>query len=80
MAKTWCMYSPKMNILYINSYAILPNTNGMSNKEAFKATKQAFDLSYEERIERYATDEQKAQIREALAEHPDCEISEYMNA
>lgn len=72
-------FDKKSNTLYINSDIILPNTKGMSFREHCKAFDEAFKLSYEERIEKFATKEQKEKIRKALEEHKGCNISEYSN-
>ena len=80
MAGNLYWYSWKTNTLFINSNAILPDTTGMTMKERVRANKAAFALSYEERIERYATEQQKLEIRKALEEHPNCNISEFINA
>ena len=41
---------------------------------------KVFKMSYAERIEKFATSEQKKMIADAIAEHPDCKITEYSNA
>ena len=78
--RKWWWYDPNRNVLYINSEAILPDTTGMSWKEHSKAIKGAFKMSYQERIEAFANEEQKKAILEAIATYPEATLSEYCNA
>ena len=72
MQLTW--YDKKRNTLYINTDAIMCDTTGMSFRERAKAMDEHFKLSYEERIEqsKYRDD-----IKQEIAMHPDCKLSEF---
>ena len=64
-------YEPKDKAVYILTDAITPKA--VSRQEFSKA----FDKSYEERIELYATESNKATIRAFLAKHAGAKISEF---
>lgn len=78
MKLTW--FDSKSETLYINSKAILPDTKGLPFKEHCRRVNDAFKMTYPDRIEAYATEDQKKEILAAMEEHPGCKISEYMNA
>ena len=67
-------FDQKTNTLYIYTPAIMPKSKG------WKEMKAAFAMSYEERIEKFASDKDKAEIKAALEEHKGCMISEFINA
>lgn len=73
-------FSEKHNTLYINTKQLLPNTSGLSWKEHCKANDEAFKMSLDERIEKYACEEAKQEIQSELEKHKGCKISEYANA
>lgn len=59
----------KRQILYIRTEAIMP-PRGCDYKEAFKE-------SFEDRIEKYASAENKKIINEVISNHPGWKISEF---
>ena len=75
----YTFFDTKNNILYINSNQLLPCTKGMSFKEYHKAYDKAFTMSYKERINQFACNEAKEEIKKELKAHKDCKISEYLN-
>ena len=79
MRSKWAYYSEKDNTVYINGSAILPDTRKLSFREHCKQYDKAFAMSYEDRINKFATDTQKAEILEIIGAHPGCNISEYTN-
>ena len=72
-------YDAKHNIVFIKSDCLLPNTDGMAWKDHCAAYDKAFKMSYQERLEAYATEEQREAISAFLAEHEGAAISEYVN-
>ena len=75
----WAYYDAKQDAVFINGDAILPNTSGMSWKQHCAAYDEAFAMSYEERIEKFANPIQKEDILQILSEHEGCKISEFTN-
>lgn len=73
-------FSEKQNCLFIHSNQLLPNTSGLSWKEHSRAYKQAFAMSYEERLKKFANEECQKEVKEELKKHKGCSISEFMNA
>lgn len=73
-------FSEKHNTLYILSDQILPNTKGMGWKDHCKAYQEAFKMPYHERIERWACEEAKREIKQEMKAHKGCKLSEYCNA
>lgn len=71
-------FSEKYNCLYINSNQLLPDTSGMTFKESYKARKEAFKKTYEERLKLYANNECRKEVEEELKKHKGCEISEFL--
>lgn len=71
-------FSEKDNCLYINSNQLLPDTSGMTFKESYKACKEAFKKTYEERLKMYANNECRKEVEEELKKHKGCEISEFL--
>lgn len=61
------------NAVYIRSDAILPNPKKVDRK----VFRDAFNKSYEERIELYATDEAKTLIRNFITKHAGAKLSEF---
>lgn len=59
----------KRQVLYIRTEAIMP-PRGCDYREAFKE-------SYEDRIEKYASAENKKIINEAISNHPGWKMSEF---
>lgn len=81
----YTMFDEERNTLYINSDVILPKRVATPNMDIKEFTRkvaermEAFKLSYEERIEQFASPEAKEIIKESLAKHSGCKISEYSN-
>lgn len=73
-------FDSKRNTLYILTDAIMPDTRGMTYRQRNQAITDAFDLPMSQRIEFFASDENKRIIEAAIAAHPGCKLSEYMNA
>ena len=64
-------YDHKQKIIYINTRAIEPDLRGkgLKMKEIRTILGKVYDLSYEERIEKYAEPEDAEAIRQAIREH-----------
>ncbi len=72
-------YDKRTNTVYINTDLILPNTLGMPFNAACKKRKEAFNLTYEERIDKFAPERYKQEILDAIAAHEGCTVSEFSN-
>ena len=70
-------YDSSRNTVYIKSTCILPDRNWSSKKERREAYKDAFRMTYLSRIERFASDMEKAEIMAFIKEHEGCKLSEY---
>ena len=67
------MFDEKSNTLFIETDVIMPK----SQKEY--TYKEAFKMSYMERIDAFCTDPTiKEEINAELIKHPNCKISEFM--
>lgn len=66
-------FSEKDNTLYICTDAIIPK--GVKPSELRIAMRE----SYEDRIKKYATQADRAEIEKELKAHEGCSISEYMD-
>ncbi len=81
----YTMFDEERNTLYINSDVILPKMTATPDMNIREFTRKmskrldAFKLSYEERIEKFASPDAKEIIKESLAKHSGCKISEYSN-
>ena len=64
-------YSEKNNTLYINTDILVPKN---PNRQAFE---KAFQMTIRERLEEYTPKEVKKAILEEIAEHKDCNLSEF---
>lgn len=73
----YTMYSKKENALYINSDVILPDTKGMPFREHCKAYKDAFNMSYEKRLEAFCPENIRKEIQAEIDSHPGCVLSEF---
>ena len=65
-------YDSETDTLYILGKQILPNTLGMTFSQHFKAYDEAWAMSYEERVEKFATPTAKKIIKEQIAKHKGC--------
>lgn len=74
------IWSEKDNTLYILTEAIMPDTSKMSWKEHCKAYDEAFAMTYEERIDKFANRENKRKILEEAKKHKGCKFSEFTHA
>lgn len=70
-------FDKKENLLCINSKQLLPDTTGMSLKTHCKAYNEAFKLSYEERLEKFACEECRKEVVEELKKHKGCKVTEF---
>ena len=73
----YTMFSEKHNTLYINSDFISPSYKGLSIKECKKAIEATMNMSYEERITRYAPQLAKIVILKQIDAHRGCKLSEF---
>lgn len=73
----YTQFDEERNTLYIYSDVMLPKITTTNVKHAKRMMREAFELSYEERIEKFSSPEAKAIIKESLAKHSGCKISEY---
>ena len=74
-------WSEKDNTLYIYSDHLLPDTTGMSWKEHSRAYKEAFAMSYQDRLEKFCKNpEVKKEIKAEIEAHKDCKLSEFTYA
>lgn len=74
----YTMFSERDNVLYINSDFISPSYKGLSIKECKKAIEATMNMSYEERIVRYAPELAKYIILKEIDAHRGCKLSEFM--
>ena len=74
----YTMFSERDNTLYINTDAISPSYKGMTIKECKKAIEATHNMSYEERITRYAPEMAKYIILKEIEAHRGCKLSEFM--
>ena len=75
--KRYAIFDNKRNTLYINSNLMLPKQKGGWSREWSTAVKEAFKLSYKERLEKYCPEDIREQIRQEIKAHKGCKISEF---
>lgn len=65
------------NMLYIRTSIIVPDVKGKSFKAQKELYAKALKLTFQERIARYCTEDQKVEIDREFAKHPGCLVSEF---
>ena len=77
----YTMIIESMHAIAIKSDQVTRNLRGlkMSMKERWKLLEEDFSKSYDERIELYACEEAKAEIKAMREKYPDYSLTEYSN-
>ena len=70
-------FDEKHNTFYIRTELILPNMKGISFQERRKIMKEAFNLSYEERLKKFCKEDTRKEIEKEISKYPGCKISEF---
>lgn len=77
MKNTVCFYDAKRDAVFIHSDAMSPDYSKMNWKETFREHYRVHAMSYQDRIDRYATPEQRKEIKQMIKAHAGAALSEY---
>lgn len=72
------IFNTRRNTVFINTDIIKPQgLEKLGWRDRFRIEDEVHAMSYEERLKRYATPEQRKEVEELINQHQGCQVSEY---